>query len=208
MSMLVAVIWAIPHAVRACSCARSPDPRVALDQADAVFLARVVEEPSRTQRIAGEVTYGFDVMRQWKGDPAPRVTIKTQSSSAACGRRFRMAKTYLVYATREGTGRYSDNLCSRTRELDQADDDLKLLGPGSPVRVEPEVDGDNDREPPFLAPPPPDLALPKSAEPGKRGCDVASGGGPRAPLSLLWLALIGGLRAARSRTSRSPASRP
>src|SRR5690606_22193376 len=65
----------------------------------------------------------------------------TNSSSAACGYTFEKNTSYLVYA-RESEGRLHVSLCSRTRPMAEAADDLVVLGAGAtPVHIEPKQRG-------------------------------------------------------------------
>ena len=119
--------------------------------------------------------YDLEVLRQWKGELGAVVQLSSRASSAACGRSLTVGKVYLIYASRQEDGTLTDNMCSRTRLASTADEDLAVLGPGnSPAGGRP-VAEPTSREPPRIAPPPPDLGGPAPIE--RRGCAVA-----RAPL--------------------------
>lgn len=128
-----AAMWSVT--ATACSCAPEPEPRTALDAADAVFTGRVVgltlvprvpEEPS-TSFIAEDVAVTIVVSAVWKGEPAERVTLYTAFTCCVCGYPFELGKTYLIYAMQRD-GQLTTSICSRTRLLEKADEDLATLG--------------------------------------------------------------------------------
>lgn len=198
VSLIAAAVWAYPHEARACSCLPPPAPTTARDQADAVFEARV--DSVQTSDGAGMVRYELAVQRVFKGELTASTSIVTRTSSAACGRSFVLGKRYLIYAHRNSEGDLSDTLCSRTRQLGTADEDLAALGAGAPP-VTPAATETESREPPRIEPTPAPPAL-ESPAPATRGCDLggASGPGALAPLLLLGFG--------RRRDRRKPAQGP
>lgn len=115
----------LSDAALACSCVVAPDARVARDGSDAVFSGKVTGI-ARTGRM---LKVKIQVDRAWKGAPAIQcgeVTLETHSNSATCGFEFEQGKSYLVYAVEEDG--LTTNLCTRTRSIDQADEDLGALG--------------------------------------------------------------------------------
>jgi hypothetical protein len=70
------------------------------------------------------------VDRAWKGVNKGTARVFTSSQSAACGYRFSKGHTYLVYASGNSRGRLSTNICSRTKRLKDAREDLDQLGAG------------------------------------------------------------------------------
>jgi hypothetical protein len=75
----------------------------------------------------------FEVARVWKGDIGKKVTITTASNGAACGYGFdtKGEATYMVYCFGKADA-LQTNLCTRTRTLSGAQEDLKELGEGAP----------------------------------------------------------------------------
>lgn len=134
--------------VLACSCVPPPPPGEAASQADAVFEARVesVEEMVRPpgagdDRPLGR-NYRLAVTRAWKGVHAgEEITLWTGLGHGDCGFRFELSGTYLVYAYRLSGDTLTTNLCTRTRTLADASEDLAALGlpvsTGSPARPSP-----------------------------------------------------------------------
>src|SRR5690606_30929204 len=112
--------------------------------------------------------------------------LVTSSSSAACGRRFVVGRRYLVYAYRGDEGDLGDTMCSRTRLVATADEDLAALGAGAPPRAPPAPEAQS-REPPRIEPAAAPPALVGLAPGARRGCDV---GGPSGPVSLVLIASL------------------
>jgi hypothetical protein len=102
----------------ACDCARPGSPREELQRVDAVFSGEV----SSVTREKIE----FKVEKIWKGPRAKRISIEYEQSD--CTYVFAVGKKYLVYAS--GKGVFSTSICTRTKELDKASDDLKEIGEG------------------------------------------------------------------------------
>lgn len=182
-----------------------PAPTVAVERAEAVFEARVentTADTASTQGL-GQVRYDLEVLRQWKGELGPAVQLSSRASSAACGRHLTVGKVYLIYASRQEDGTLTDHQCSRTRLASTADEDLAVLGPGSSPAGSRPVAEPTSREPPRIAPPPPDLGGPAPID--RRGCAVVGAPAAGAGLALLgllvMLGMLGmlGLRARRRR---------
>lgn len=134
VSALVSVSFAIPQSVSACSCAELLSPTRAFDRATAVFSGIVVslEGPTNIISSADPVTATFQIDKVWKGPQQSEITITTAISSVSCGYEFQIGEWYLVYAN----GLKSDlqvDLCSGTKPLPQADDDLDFLGEGHTI---------------------------------------------------------------------------
>ncbi len=180
-----------PGHANACSCRRPPPPQQAMDEAAAVFEGRTFN----TQDIDPyKVAYEFEVTRFWKGDLTATVRLETRKSGASCGRSFREGVTYVVYASQTQDGLLRDSLCSRTREVEAASEDISVLGPGKTPGSEPAPVPDDTvpTEPPRIEPTlaTDDPAGPPPAAPGPRGCSVSGDLGPRGPRALWLLAMV------------------
>jgi hypothetical protein len=75
------------------------------------------------------------VDRAWKGVEAETVTVRTPSGDGPCGYAFQKDQAYLVYANRpeaEGDAKpqLHTNICTRTKPMADAKDDLAALGEG------------------------------------------------------------------------------
>lgn len=118
-----------PPPAYSCSCAPSPDPLQALDEATAVFSGRVAD----ISQHRGRLTVTFDVDQQWKGETAQRLVVTTSASTAMCGFAFELNEAYLVYA-RDSQGSLQTGQCSRTARLDGASTDLSQLEESPPCQ--------------------------------------------------------------------------
>ena len=152
-------------ACEACSCALQRSPRIARDASVAVFSGRVVAlfnqlvrpldtTPSGIERRDADVAYWFkapkrlrvtiEVSEVWKGDVTANTEVYTASECCVCGFPFELGKEYLIYAYRGSSGQLAVSLCSRTRALSDAAEDIAALGPGAaPVAA-----GDSAARPP------------------------------------------------------------
>ena len=111
----------VPSASDACSCSGFALPcDDAIWRADAVFVGRVESiVPEGTERRVE--LEGVEVFR---GPQASRMTIATGYSGGDCGYPFRVGESYLVYASRASDGRLYTSICSRTRSVGEAADDI------------------------------------------------------------------------------------
>jgi len=147
MVLIAAQLVFQPGAVFACSCVPELTVPEAYDMAEAVFAGRVL-----SIKKGGGVFYNispnrpnyydvaFQVSKQWKGINEDVVTVATARQGTACGFDFEKNREYLVYA-RGGDffeTEFATTICSRTKLLASAEEDLKILGesekffPGSP----------------------------------------------------------------------------
>ena len=142
-----------PSGCEICSCAPPGAPRVALDSSEAVFRARVIALDDRPiplpdisslqgearqeaewaylRRAIERLRVTLEVRRVWKGDVAERIDIYTANECCICGYPFERGKEYLIYAYRLPSGRLATTICSRTRPMSRAREDLDALGPGT-----------------------------------------------------------------------------
>ena len=195
-ALLLLPLLALPaERAYACSCGDPGSPAENMTRADAVFSGRVVAPTDAP--LYGSVE--FEVYRVWKGTPYSTVFV-VSGFSALCYFPFSGGQEYLVYG--EGsTGTVLAGLCSRTTNLEYAQDDIAALGPGRPP------------DPGMVAPDPRRAVAP---EPPVAGAGPASGppaagiapGGPAAALILLaTLALAAGARSVVARRPRGRSTR-
>ena len=126
------------------SCNYLAAPVQELNEAAAVFSGNVldrlwVEEPVRDGEPAGKrLVIKIKVERIWKGnieDEAIIYTSEIKTSDHSAYRSsfgdvyFKTGSNYLIYASGEPK-RMKTSPCQRTRQLDDAADDLMQLGPG------------------------------------------------------------------------------
>lgn len=130
--LLVGILLFHADAGHACTCAPAQSAARELARATAVFSGKVVEikRHKRPADVFAGVEVRFRVEKVWKGAGGGVVSVFTSSHSAACGYAFRKGRTYLVYAHGDGEGRLSTSICSRTKRLKDAREDLGELGAG------------------------------------------------------------------------------
>jgi MYXO-CTERM domain-containing protein len=114
----------------ACTCLPPPPVATAVADASAVFAGRILEvtDPAGP---GDDMIARFAITRVWKG-PTDRteIEIRTAANSAACGLSFEEDDTWLIYAD-SFEGNLTASLCSRSKPLSVAQEDLAELGPGS-----------------------------------------------------------------------------
>jgi len=156
-----------PARARACSCATQTREQ-AFESAAAVFEGRVIEITRSKARPDGgppRVRVTLLVVRAWKGVQTERMTVLTAGDEAACGFGFREGESYLVYAQKGGS-LPGVSLCSRTRPMAEAGEDIDAMGIGE-VPVQPSASREEKRA--FS----PD-AVPEPRPAGCASCAVAS----------------------------------
>ena len=121
----------VPSKVWPCSCKVFGDgsPRATMRHARAVFVGEVlgVEEATQEQRERGLglAVARLQVKRFWKGVKTSEINVSTEIG-VMCGPHLEVGQEYLVYAF----GTSLNTICTRTRKLEYAEEDLKALGPG------------------------------------------------------------------------------
>jgi len=122
-----------------CSCVQPGTPTEELEKSDVVFKATVLELKVDTLRVQNAAILffrvKFEVVASWKGVDLGEVTLSTNFESAACGFPFEQGVDYLVYAFSQNDS-LSTNLCTRTKKLSDAQEDLDELGPPVIVSVD------------------------------------------------------------------------
>jgi len=123
----------------ACSCAFSGPPCQSVFQTDAIFAGTVQSisplpdddlPPLRPgeARIPRTVRVDFAEVHGFRELAAATVSVLTAGSGAACGYAFKKGERYLVYARRQPDGKeLVTGICSRTRLLAEADEDVRFL---------------------------------------------------------------------------------
>lgn len=132
IGMLVAAIVALqPCTAFACSCMMPGAPAAELERSSTVFAGKVVSiTPVNRGGVAPQLQVRFEVSQSWKGPAAQTIELMTSTDSASCGFSFAQGSEYVVYAN-DSEGYLGTNLCSRTRALGDAGEDLAALGAAS-----------------------------------------------------------------------------
>jgi hypothetical protein len=120
----------------ACSCIGERPPREAFGAASAVFLGKVVggakqsTEKSEDGKIAtyfGSEIY-FEIEEAFSGVKGlNKVTIHSGTGGGDCGYWFIGGERYVVYAYGDIKNGFSTGICTRTRTVDKAAEDLAFL---------------------------------------------------------------------------------
>lgn len=118
------------ESAQACSCAPPPPPPQALERAAAVFSGKVTKI-EQVNDFSKRVTIALD--RTWKGVEGAEVAVYTASNGAACGYGFKEGESYLIYTYKTDRGQET-NICTRTRGIADAAEDIKALGEGKPAK--------------------------------------------------------------------------
>jgi hypothetical protein len=142
-TLLFCAIGLWPKAADACSCGMSGMPCDAAWRADAVFVGNVVS--IETSTVPAGVLRGrrvdLAVVEAFRGLQLSEVTVYTGYSGTDCGYPFAMGESFVVYAHRTPEGHLTTSICSRTRPVSSAVDDLaylrslKAIVPGAPARI-------------------------------------------------------------------------
>jgi hypothetical protein len=138
MLLLLSTVAGVPaRMAAACSCADPGPPCRALPRSDAVFVGKVadiedvdadppkeggVRNPQRRVRLVVEENFrGAGVKR---GAP---LEVATGLGGGDCGYGFEVGERYLVYAEHAGGEALYTGICTRTRTLSDAAEDLQYL---------------------------------------------------------------------------------
>jgi hypothetical protein len=134
LAFLIGILsFQAPQQAHACSCAMPGSTQEEIDRTDVIFSGTVDDV-----RASGEMQFGvtMTVNEDWKGLEASEreeVSVYTATDSAACGYGFQEGEEYLVYGYRDQeTGDVRVALCSATKLLAQADEDLAALNGDEP----------------------------------------------------------------------------
>ncbi|OKL36865.1 hypothetical protein [Domibacillus mangrovi] len=123
-----------PSYGEACSCAKPPDVKEEFSLSKAVFRGKVTEIDEK-KSVSGFPTKSvrFEVNETWKGVSQSQVNVTTGNGGGDCGYEFRKGQEYLVYANDSdmyGSSEQTVIICSRTKEISTAQEDLAILGEG------------------------------------------------------------------------------
>lgn len=128
VSFAVLVLFAV-GGVFACSCLMPGTPSEEFGKYDYIFSGKVASIGYPIDAV-GEEAYSLDIVFNvsivWQGLLGSEVHIRTAKDSAACGYPFNEGEEYLVYAS-GNESKKSANICSRTKLLSEANEDLEYL---------------------------------------------------------------------------------
>ncbi|MBP1994394.1 hypothetical protein [Paenibacillus eucommiae] len=144
-----------PAPAYACSCAMPQTVEAQFNHSEAVFAGRVIEV-KEDRSLGGRISKSalFELSQIWKGGSESQLIIQTGSGGGDCGYNFEEGKDYLVYA--HPSTMYSDKealvtiICDRTNVIDQAQEDLAILGKGKAPTEHVNLKGEFDRAHPYV----------------------------------------------------------
>lgn len=119
-----------PAAARACSClVQSPRPCARFWSAPVVFVGLVTEEAKAEKDEGGWPRRAFrlNVEESFRGDAAGTVEVVTGQGGGDCGYGFKVGAKYIVYAHRDRQGRLATSICSATRPLEKAGEEIEFI---------------------------------------------------------------------------------
>ncbi len=142
IALLAALFIALPVSnlgqVYACSCVVPGTPSEELANSSLVFSGSAVSVREDQPFLGidrlpanGQTTVEYKIDTVWKGNINIKetMTLETARYGASCGFTFVEEEEYIVYS-RDGK---TVSLCSRTRSLSDAQEDLAALGEGKPA---------------------------------------------------------------------------
>lgn len=123
-----------PTQVAACSCAGPQPVETEFHNKTAVFSGKVLKIEDRNLNLfskstADPLTVIFEVNSVWKGPSQSQLIVTTERSTVSCGANLIVGNEYLVYAS-GNSNKLKTGLCDRTNLLQNAAEDLQILGAG------------------------------------------------------------------------------
>lgn len=134
MKVVAFLVWMLvlfAGEANACSCFGTPAPCQAYSEASAVFAGTVSYSStvtlnegnySRSQRVVR-----FTIDEAFRGVSGTEAEVLTGLGDADCGYGFRLGGQYLVYAHRQKDDKLYTGICSRTRPMSDAVEDLAYM---------------------------------------------------------------------------------
>ena len=143
-AILVIALTVYSSPLGACSCIEPPPPKDALKKADCVFIGKLVSydyldtnmRHSKYFSSATPYRHIFTVEKLWKGSVKDTIEIICGRDGASCGYYFMENQKYVIYAYKDynDSTRLVTSLCTRTRHIRYASDDLNDLGEGIKIK--------------------------------------------------------------------------
>ena len=144
MRILVPVVFAVllfADSASACSCLPRKAPCEAFERAPAIFIAVVTDIDPASERNARPAVH-LSVEQSFKGISQTTVKMFQGTSGGDCSFEFQKGERYLLYASySEETGTYHTNICTRSRPLAYAGEDLAYLRGSPPADSAPSLTG-------------------------------------------------------------------
>lgn len=123
------------RAIQACSCVARLPPCQAYKETQAIFIATVIEiktgagDAAKSGNITSQMAYArLSVLETFKGISEKEIRMWQGTGSGDCSFVFEQGESYLIYASfDEETKLHHTNICTRSRPLAYAADDLDYL---------------------------------------------------------------------------------
>lgn len=97
----------------------------AFQYSEAVFVGEVIKQ----EKNGNNKTFDFKVEKYWKGADTKKIKISVYETMRYQAW-FKVGESYLVYANRDEDGKLSVSRCSRSKNVENASEDLQKLGKG------------------------------------------------------------------------------
>lgn len=132
VAMALLVASGLARTAEACQCVPNGPVCEAAWEADLVFAGRVeaieLVQPKGTPRPFATRRVRFRISEPFMGASTSEIDVDTGAGGGDCGYRFREGREYLIYARRNPqTGRFTTSICSRTKPIASAAEDLAYL---------------------------------------------------------------------------------
>lgn len=142
-SIVWLLFWPGAESALACTCERpTRPPCAALGGSEVVFVGEVLDITPTTFSLPGSARSAgagllvrLRVTEMLSGPEREVVEVVTARDGMTCGYPFDRSQRYVVYAGRGQDGRLQTNVCSRTKPLSAAGEDLKFFR-NTPVSAE------------------------------------------------------------------------
>ncbi len=139
---LVGVILLFSSQAKAeCICDNSADLETLIEDADLIFRGelRSLSEDWEGCTRTGGWNYAMEAYEVFKGKAEARINIRSQApGDNSCGIPVEREGEFLVYATKVNEyNEYESTICMGTKTIQEATDDLDLLGPGEEPEYRP-----------------------------------------------------------------------
>jgi hypothetical protein len=121
-----------------CDCSSSRPPCQSFGNTAAVFVGTPIEVKQTTGKLLAnnepeypQKIFSFRVDESFRGVNAAQIEVRTGMEDGDCGYRFNLGERYLVYANfNPANGFYDTSICTRTRPLSEAAEDLDYIRGG------------------------------------------------------------------------------
>lgn len=135
-AILTACWMSFPSISHACTCESIGPPCQSFWATPVVFSARAVDVKVVAKEVGKKGSGGFTmhvevrfaVSAEYRGSVGPTVELVTGAGGGDCGYNFEQGREYLVYAHRGADGVLSTGICTPTKALEDAVEDLQFIG--------------------------------------------------------------------------------